>query len=81
MKFDPEKYRHHIDTFDLTEDEKLRFMEQVWSIAQHFVDRAFRLLPEQILLGTEGTKCPKRAYAGLDSDDHLPQTFNDAVQE
>lgn len=41
--FDAGKYRAHVDDLDLTEEEKLAFLQTVWSIMVAFVDLGFRV--------------------------------------
>lgn len=55
MRLDPEKYRKYVDNFDLTEEEKLQLMEQVWAIMESFVDRAFGESPEQAIMKSRST--------------------------
>lgn len=38
---DLDRYRHHVDHFDLTETQKTDLLLTVWRIMQSFVDRAF----------------------------------------
>ena len=38
---DFEKYRVHLDGFDLTDQQKDEVIESVWSICEYFVDRGF----------------------------------------
>lgn len=52
MLIDPDRYRHHLDAFDMTEEAKLDFMRAVWSILERFVDDAWGEAPEQYMLGT-----------------------------
>lgn len=47
--FNPDRYRHHLDGYDLPDDHKLSLMQYVWSIMEGFVDRAFGQSPEQML--------------------------------
>lgn len=79
MQLDAERYRHHIDFYNLGEAERLCLTEQIWRIAVSAIDRTTGDAPEQILLGIAGTKCPARAHDRLDSIDTLTPTFNDAA--
>lgn len=80
MHLDIERYRHHLVEFDMSDVEQDEFLEQLWRIAHYFADQAFGLTPEQILLGTNGTKCPARSHDRLDSMDSLSPTFNDVAK-
>ncbi len=51
MNFDPAKYRHHVDGWDLTEEQKLDLLREVWVMMESFADLAFGMSSEQILLG------------------------------
>ena len=56
MKPDLEKYRHHVDAFDLGEEQKVELLQTIWKIMQSFVDRAFGDDPVQHCLdGRPGT--------------------------
>lgn len=79
MQLDLARYRHHLASFAMSDGEQDEFLEQLWRIAHHFADQAFGLTPEQILLGTNGTKCPARTHDRLDSVHSLTPTFNDAA--
>ncbi|MEJ7934697.1 hypothetical protein WG907_10560 [Sphingobium sp. AN558] len=81
MQLDPAKYSRHLTASDLSEAEKLRFMEQVWAIMESFVDRDFGESPEQILLGIDGDRITTGIPDTLDSGLHIHSTFNDAAQE
>jgi len=47
MPVDIEKYREHVDHFDMTEEEKIAFLNDLWSIVESFVDEAWGLSPHQ----------------------------------
>lgn len=47
MTPDFDKYRHYVDGFDLTENEKKEFVQIVWSIMESFVDQAWGVHPVQ----------------------------------
>lgn len=81
MLLDSERYRHHLEGFDVSEADKTRLIEQLWAIAVSCVDRVTGDAPEQILLGANGTKCPARVHDRLDSLSPLTSTFNDAAHE
>ncbi len=38
---DIERYRHHVDHFDLPEARKVELLQAIWQMMQNFVDRAF----------------------------------------
>ncbi|SMD15143.1 hypothetical protein [Rhizobium sp. RU36D] len=38
---DIERYRRHIEAFDLSEDQKTEILVAVWNLVEGFVDRAF----------------------------------------
>lgn len=39
MSFKPEEYLHYFEGYDLTEEEKIEFIETLWLIAQSFADQ------------------------------------------
>ena len=47
MPIDLEKYRRHVDRFDLTEAQKAELIHTVWAIMESVVDRAFGSDPVQ----------------------------------
>ncbi|MEX0957589.1 MAG: hypothetical protein WDZ83_20535 [Rhizobiaceae bacterium] len=51
---DLDKYRHHVDRFDLPEEQKKELLKAVWRIMQNFVDRAFGDDPVQHCMMLEG---------------------------
>ena len=38
MSFKPEEYLHYFESYDLTHEEKIEFIETLWLIAQSFAD-------------------------------------------
>lgn len=56
MPPDIEKYRKHVDRFDLSEDQKIELIHMVWRIMESFVDRAFGLDPVQQVTAAHGSK-------------------------
>ena len=47
MPPDLEKYRKHVERFDLSEEQKVELIHTVWTIMESFVDRAFGIDPVQ----------------------------------
>lgn len=47
MPFDFEKFRQYVDHCDLTEEQKLAVLQDLWSILESFVDEAWGLCPTQ----------------------------------
>lgn len=45
---DIDKYRRHVDHFDLTEDQKVDLIQTVWGLVEGFADRAFGVDPVQL---------------------------------
>lgn len=41
MPLDVEKYRHYVAGFNLSEQEQVELIQNVWTILQGFVDQAF----------------------------------------
>jgi hypothetical protein len=81
MQLDPAKYSHHLHGLNLSDEDQLRFMEQLWTIMESFVDRAFGESAEQILLGIDGDRITSGVRGALDSELQIHPTFNDAAQE
>ncbi len=75
--FEPDRYRHHLDGYNLPEDHKLNLMTYVWSIMEGFVDRAFGQSSEQIIARDKLRK--KRDHAQSEiapCQEALTQKFN-----
>lgn len=47
MKPDLEKYLAMIEDWDMTHEEKIQYIEELWFIMENFADRAFGLHPTQ----------------------------------
>lgn len=81
MQLDPAKYSHHLTGLNLSHDDSLRLMEQLWAIMESFVDRAFGQSPEQILLGIDWEDAAVPAADPIDSKDILSPIYNNAAQQ
>lgn len=64
---DIEKYRHHVDHLDISEDQKVDLLRTVWRILESFADRAFGLHPAQQSCGKQGHKTLFQNGKGLQS--------------
>ena len=49
MPLDIQKYLHHLEEFDLSEERKRELIQTVWQVMEGFVDRAFGKHPVQQL--------------------------------
>lgn len=79
MQLDTERYRYHLDEYDMSEEEKLRLMEQLWAILHGFMTRAQGQSPEQLLQRIrEFESCNPDADESA-SEHLLSSTFNDAA--
>ena len=47
MTLNPDKYRHHFDGLDLTDEQKTAMCEAICAVAEAFADRAFGLYPSR----------------------------------
>lgn len=56
MQLDPKKYLRYLDGCDMTEEEKLAYVQNVWAVMESFVDRAFGGSPEQAALSAKDTR-------------------------
>lgn len=65
MRLDIEKYRQHVEKFDLPEHEKIELINIVYKIMESFVDRAFNDDPVQHVQAISSAK------DALASDDML----------
>ena len=65
----------------MAEERKLDLIRVVAAIMESFVDRAFGVAPEQILLGTSVVRLAFGTSNALDSTHHINSTFNDAANK
>ncbi len=74
MTLDFEKYRHYVDHFDISEEDKRALAESIWKIMESFVDQAFGLHPIQ--------QCEERTKTILqDSSDILDSNISEEGSE
>ncbi len=52
LQFDPEKYRHMLDSIEMSEEEQDEMLNVLWDIMQSFVLMGWGLDPNQSVLGT-----------------------------
>lgn len=74
MGYDLDKYRPHVDEFDLTDEQKQALLKSIWDVMESFVDRSFQDDPVQQIRGKE------RDSDGIPSGDVLDsgnKEFND----
>ena len=84
MPHDIQKYRKHVEAFDLTDHQKDELIRVVQSIMQNFVDRAFGDDPVQMCQTLNGSKRALDAPVVIDleareisrTDIELTDTFN-----
>ena len=50
LEFKPDNYRHHVDEFDLTEEQKNELLTSLWTIMSTLVDIGWGVDTVQILL-------------------------------
>ncbi|SEN41815.1 hypothetical protein [Nitrosomonas marina] len=50
LKFKPDNYRHHLDEFDLTQEQQNELLESLWTIMSTLVDIGWGVDTVQILL-------------------------------
>lgn len=65
MQPDIQKYRHYVDRFDLSEEQKLELIHSIWIIMQSFVDKAFGMHPVQLCQTQDLQQIP----SAIDSQD------------
>lgn len=72
MRLDFEKYRHHVDGFDLSEEQKEELLLTVWRLVENVVDRSFKG-PNHESIGCDGAEFGgQEALAPLDYEE-IPQ--------
>ncbi|MEM7776347.1 MAG: hypothetical protein AAF732_12125 [Pseudomonadota bacterium] len=70
MRFKPEDYLHHLESYDLTLEEKTEFLEALWLIAQCFADQAFGVASVPHSAGSE-TRTPLGCLIDLDAKEPI----------
>ncbi|MCP5244894.1 MAG: hypothetical protein H6937_02540 [Burkholderiales bacterium] len=50
LKLEPDHYRHHLDEFDLTQEQQNKLLESLWTIMSTLVDIGWGVDTVQILL-------------------------------
>jgi len=50
LKFEPDDYRHHLDEFDLSEEQQNELLESLWTIMSTLVDIGWGVDTIQLLL-------------------------------
>lgn len=77
MMLDVEKYRSHVDQFDMPEERKIALMESVWRIMERFVNLAYGLENDQ--LQSQQAYILQAQEAGLDSKEtNISNVFRQA---
>lgn len=79
MHLDPTQFLHHLEPFEMSDTQKLDYVQAIIRIMQSFVDRAFGDAPEQTLLGTSADNGIVRASDSVESLNALTATYNDAA--
>ena len=64
LLLDAEKYQHFLDDSDLTDEEKLEFMETMWNLVCEFVMLGFEIHPIQ----QAKSACGKHIENGSDTN-------------
>ena len=79
MQLDPTQFLHHLESFEMSDAQKMDYVEAVIRIMQSFVDRAFGDAPEQVLLGTSADNGIFRALDSVEFSCAITPTYNDAA--
>lgn len=77
LKFEPDDYRHHVDEFDLTEEQQNELLASLWSIMSTLVDIGWGVDTVQILLPDLFTEVAPDSEKLLESQDAFK--FNQAM--
>jgi hypothetical protein len=79
MQLDPTQFLHHLEPFEMSDAQKLDYVQAIIRIMQSFVDRAFGDAPEQVLLGTSVDSGIFHASDSVEFSSAITTTFNDAA--
>ena len=78
LKLDAEKYRGYVDELDVTEEQKLEFLQTLWWIMSAFVDLGFRVDSVQTLLPLfEEASSVDESDAVKQTNQHLDSSKNE----
>lgn len=70
LQFDAQEFAHFLDESDLTHDQKLEYIQTIWSIVLQFIDMGFGIHPLQQACGQfaeEAVLCGDPDSDALDS--------------
>lgn len=81
MQLDPTQFLHHLESFEMSEAQKIDYVRAIILVMQSFVDRAFGDAPEQILLGTSANNGINRDSISLESLEGVTSPFNHTAGE
>lgn len=79
MQLDPTQFLHHLEPFEMSDAQKLDYVQAIIRIMQSFVDRAFGDAPEQVLLGTSADNGIIQASDSVEFTGAITPTYNDAA--
>lgn len=68
LQFDPTKYRQHLDSFDLTEEQQTELLAILWRIMSTFVELGFGVDSVQTLLPALAERSAEDAADQLDKE-------------
>ena len=77
MPLDIQKYLHHVEDFDLSDERKREHIQAVWKIMEWFVDRAWGIHPLQQGGGKGSDSDCHGAIRAIESKGSNPKTFKD----
>lgn len=66
IQFDAREFAHFLEESDLTEDQKLEYIQTIWQIVLQFIDMGFGIHPIQQACGQFDDETA--LYGGADSD-------------
>ena len=76
LKLDPDKYRAHLEEFDLSEEQESELLAVLWDIMRSFVEIGFGLDSVQLFSTPDDEKARRDSGNGLEEKDHHLQHFN-----
>ena len=77
MPLDIQKYRHHVEDFDLSDKRKQELIQTVWKIMESFVDRAWGIHPLQQSSGEGADRDCQGTVRSIESKGSNPKTTKD----
>lgn len=79
MQLDTERYRHYLDAYEMSHEDNVRLMEQLWDILHSAMTRLDGGSPEQLLQQMRAWESCNPDSDRVQSEHTISSTFTDAA--